>query len=137
MRERMGMLLSCWLDALQGKGEQHGDHHAADIVRARRSGTKRASTRVHRLGFGIPIRRVPVVTTIYKGFSITHRTYQIRGSGRWTVDVLVGRHSRLRAFSDAETFATEAEAIAGCCEFGRRIIDGKAGSCSLGDLRNE
>lgn len=78
-----------------------------------------------------------MVTAIYKGFSITHRTYQIRGSGRWTVDILVGRHSRLRAFSDPETFPTEAEAIAGCCEFGRRVIDGKAGTSSLGDLRSE
>jgi hypothetical protein len=76
-----------------------------------------------------------LITTTYKGFTITHRTYQIRGSGRWTVDVLVGRHSRLRAFSDTATYATEQEAIAGCCEFGRRIIDGKAERCSIEDLK--
>ena len=76
-----------------------------------------------------------MVTTTYKGFTITHRTYQIRGSGRWTVDVLVGKHSRLRAFSDTTTYATEQEAINGCCEFGRRIIDGKAERCSIEDLK--
>jgi hypothetical protein len=53
------------------------------------------------------------------------------------VDVLVGRHSRLRAFSDPVTYETEQEAIAGCCEFGRRIIDGKAERCSIADLKTE
>jgi hypothetical protein len=70
----------------------------------------------------------------YKGFAITPRTFQIHGSGRWTLDVLIGRRSKLRAFSDTKTFATEAQAIAGCCEFGRKIIDGKARNCSVADM---
>lgn len=78
-----------------------------------------------------------MVTAMYKGYSITQRTYQIRGSNRWTVEILVGRHSRLRAFSDPATYATEAEAIAGCCEFGRRIVDGKAAGLSVSDLRTD
>jgi hypothetical protein len=78
-----------------------------------------------------------MVTMMYKGFSITQRTYQIRGTGRWTTDVVVGRHSRLRSFSGTETFATEAEAVAGCCEFGRRIVDGKADECSIKDFRTD
>jgi hypothetical protein len=65
-----------------------------------------------------------VTAVAYKGFAITPRTFQIHGSGRWTLDLLIGRHRRVRAFSGAETYATEQAAINGCCEFGRRIIDG-------------
>jgi hypothetical protein len=70
----------------------------------------------------------------YKGFAITARTFQIRGSGRWTLDLLIGRRRGLRAFSGPGTYATEESAIAGCCEFGRRIIDGRVWSCSVDDL---
>jgi hypothetical protein len=35
----------------------------------------------------------------YKGFAITARTFQVRGSGRSTLDLLIGRHTSLRAFS--------------------------------------
>jgi len=62
----------------------------------------------------------------YKGFTITERTFQIRGSGRWTVDLVLGRLARTRAFSSPLTFATREEAVEGCREFAQRIIDGKA-----------
>jgi hypothetical protein len=70
----------------------------------------------------------------YKGFAITARTFQIRGSGRWTLDLLIGRHGDLRAFSGPGTYPTEESAITGCCEFGRRIIDGRVRDCSVDDL---
>jgi len=70
----------------------------------------------------------------YKGFAITARTFQIRGSGRWTLDLLIGRHRTLRAFSGPRTYPTEESAITGCCEFGRRIIDGRVRNCSVDDL---
>ena len=70
----------------------------------------------------------------YKGFAITARTFQIRGSGRWTLDLLIGRHGDLRAFSGPKTYPTEGSAITGCCEFGRRIIDGRVRDCSIDDL---
>lgn len=70
----------------------------------------------------------------YKGFTITPRTFQIRGSGRWTLDLLIRRHAGLRAFSGPTTYATEEAAIAGCCEYGRRIIDGEVRDCSVDDL---
>jgi len=70
----------------------------------------------------------------YKGFAITPRTFQIRGSGRWTLDLLIGRHTDLRAFSGARTYPTEKAAITGCCEFARRIIDGGVRNCSVDDL---
>jgi uncharacterized protein (UPF0128 family) len=70
----------------------------------------------------------------YKGFAITARTFQIRGSGRWTLDLLIGRHQGLRAFIDAKTYPTEKLAMAGCWELGRRIIDGRVRDCSVDDL---
>jgi hypothetical protein len=62
------------------------------------------------------------------------RTFQICGSGRWTLDVLIGRHRSLRAFSGPRTYPTEESAITGCCEFGRRIIDGPVRNWSVDDL---
>jgi len=70
----------------------------------------------------------------YKGFAITPRTFQIRGSSRWTLDLLIGRHGSLRAFSDSRTYSTEESAITGCCAFGRRIIDGLVDDCTVDDL---
>ena len=73
----------------------------------------------------------------YKGYAITARTFQIRGSGRWTLDLLIGRHGDLRAFSGPRTYPTEGSAIAGCCEFGRRVIDGRVRDCSIDDLSGD
>ena len=70
----------------------------------------------------------------YKGFAITARTFQIRGSGRWTLDLLIARRGGLRAFSAPLTYSTEMGAITGCCERGRRIIDGQVQDCSVDDL---
>jgi hypothetical protein len=70
----------------------------------------------------------------YKGFAIEVRTFQIHGSGRWTLDLLISRRGVLRAFSGPTTYATEAAAIAGCHEFGRNIIDGRVRDLSVDDL---
>ena len=64
----------------------------------------------------------------YRGFSVTPRTFQIRGSGRWTLDLAITRDGSSRAFSGPDTFASESAAINGCHEFGRRIIDGRVQS---------
>jgi hypothetical protein len=77
---------------------------------------------------------MPMNPVSYKGFAITARTFQIRGSGRWTLDLLIGRRGGLRAFSDSITYSTELAAIAGCCDRGRRIIDGQVQDCSVDDL---
>lgn len=77
---------------------------------------------------------IPMNPVSYKGFAITARTFQIRGSGRWTLDLLIGRRRGLRAFSAPITYSTEMGAIAGCCERGRRIIDGQVQDCSVDDL---
>ncbi len=70
----------------------------------------------------------------YKGFAITARTFQLRGSGRWTLDLLIGRRRGLRAFSGPVTYSTEEAAIAGCWRFAQRIIDGQVRDCSVEDL---
>ena len=70
----------------------------------------------------------------YKGFAIEVRTFQIRGSGRWTLDLLISRHGALRAFSGPTTYTSEAAAIAGCQEFGRNIVDGRVLDLSVDDL---
>ena len=70
----------------------------------------------------------------YKGFAITARTFQIRGSGRWTQDLLIGRRESLRAFSGPATYSSQEAAITGCREFARRIIDGRVRDCSVADL---
>lgn len=70
----------------------------------------------------------------YKGFTITPRTFQIRGTGRWTLDLLIGHRELLRAFSGASTYRTEAEAVAGCIAFAYRVIDANRPGCALPDL---
>lgn len=76
----------------------------------------------------------PITPLPYKGFSITPRTYQVRGSGRWTLDLLIARDRGCRAFSAPITYPTELNANAGCLELGRRIIDGALPDCSVADL---
>jgi hypothetical protein len=59
----------------------------------------------------------------------------LRGSARWTLDLLIGKNGQLRAFGGATTYATEAGADSGCTDLGRRIIDGAVRDCSVADLR--
>jgi hypothetical protein len=80
------------------------------------------------------IPAAPTRRSSYKGFAITARTFQLRGSDRWTLDLLIGRSGGLRAFSRPVTYATEAAAILGCFRFAERIIDGQVRECSVDDL---
>lgn len=72
--------------------------------------------------------------TIHKGLTIEVRTFQIRGSGRWTLDLLIKGRGGLRAFSGPATYPTEAAAINACREYGRNIIDGRVMGCSVDGL---
>lgn len=71
----------------------------------------------------------------YKGFTITPRTFQLRGTGRWTLDLLIGQRDQLRAFSAPNTYRTEPEAEAGCLAFAHKIIDDNAPGCPLPELK--
>lgn len=80
-------------------------------------------------------RPATVHSLTYRGCRITPRTFQIRGSLEWTLDIVIAYRSRRRAFSGPERFPTEQEAIQGCHAFGRRIIDGRVPHRSMDDLR--
>jgi hypothetical protein len=81
----------------------------------------------------IPLRG-PTPTLIYKGFSIIPRTFQLRGSERWTLDLLIGGRGGLRAFSGPATYRSERAAVLGCHRLAQRIIDGRAGNRTADDL---
>lgn len=72
---------------------------------------------------------------LYKGFTLTARTFQVRGSGQWTLDVTIGRRGSLRAFSKPETFRTERDATHACLQMACRIIDSSPPDCLVSDLR--
>lgn len=105
------------LPRADGGGKLRSRQRGASSCRAPPSGTMPYVSGVSHSGG-------TMTAVAYKGFAITPRTFQIHGSGRWTLDLLIGRNRRLRAFSGGETYSTEKAAINGCCEFGRRIIDG-------------
>ena len=70
----------------------------------------------------------------YKGFTLTPRTFQVRGSGQWTLDVTIGRRGSLRAFSGVETFPSERDATVACWRMANRIIDSSPPDCRVSDL---
>jgi len=71
---------------------------------------------------------------VYKGFTLQARTFQVRGSGLWTLDVTIGRRGSLRAFSSAETFSNEHDATVACWRMACRIIDKSPPDCRVADL---
>jgi hypothetical protein len=71
---------------------------------------------------------------LYKGFILTARTFQVRRSGHWTLDVTIGRQGSVRTFSGAETFQNESEATDACWRMACRIIDSHSRGCRVADL---
>jgi hypothetical protein len=65
----------------------------------------------------------------YKGFIIEAHPQQLVDTGWWTTYGQIYRHSGSRTFSTdfyaSPTYKTREEAIIGCLEFGKRIIDGE------------
>jgi hypothetical protein len=76
-------------------------------------------------------------TRLYKGYTITPRTFQVRGSDRWTIDILIGRRGSLRAFSRMETCDSEASAQAAGWNLGCAIIDQSSVDCPVGELSGD
>lgn len=74
----------------------------------------------------------------YKGFEIPASPYQLADSGKWQVNLYIFRHregeSRSRKFSAGNSYKTREEAMANCFQFGKQIIDGQSGDCSVVDL---
>jgi hypothetical protein len=73
----------------------------------------------------------------YKGFTLTARTFQVRGTGRWTMDVLIGRQGAVRSFAGEATFQTEQDATIACWMMGCRIIDRSPRDSRVVDLSSE
>jgi len=74
---------------------------------------------------------------VYKGFTLTVRTFQVRGSGQWTLDVTIGRRGSMRAFSSAETYPSEHDATTACWRMACRIIDKSPPDCRVSDLSGD
>jgi hypothetical protein len=74
---------------------------------------------------------------VYKGYTIIPRTFQVRGSDRWTIDILIGRRGSLRAFSRAETCDSEGAANAAGLSLGCAIIDQSSRDCPVCDLSGD
>ncbi len=70
----------------------------------------------------------------YKGFIITTRSFQVRGTGAWTTDFLIGRRGSLRAFSTEQLHPTEPVATSACWQLACRIIDANERDASVDDL---
>jgi hypothetical protein len=75
-----------------------------------------------------------IAVDLYKGFTVRPRTFQVRGSNRWTVEILISRRAKMRAFSCKEMYETEPAAVMACLELGRRIIDQCPQDCGVDEL---
>jgi hypothetical protein len=64
----------------------------------------------------------------YKGFVI-EADPELLETGQWSTFVEIHRHSgsrvSSRVFRESPTYETREEAVTGCLEFGKRIIDGE------------
>ncbi len=74
----------------------------------------------------------------HDGFRIHAAPYQLADSGEWTLNIyieidklseIVSKH-----FFTSDRFKSREEAVAHCFNFGKQIIDGKAGGLSVQDL---
>ena len=91
-----------------------------------------------RVSFASPFpRSVRIPSHPYRGFAITSRTYQVRGSGRWAIGIVIARWGSKRAFDTQYTAASEESANEMCWSLGRRIIDQGQNVTSLSDLVGE
>ncbi|MEW5917830.1 MAG: hypothetical protein AB1762_15620 [Gemmatimonadota bacterium] len=61
----------------------------------------------------------------------------MRGSNRWTVEILIAGRARTRAFSCKEMCESEHAAIIACRQLGRRIIDRGPRNCGVDELSGE
>jgi len=69
----------------------------------------------------------------YKGYQIMVMSFRLIRLGEWGFKVIIFRKGS-RDFLSSHTFKTEEEALQGCLEYGKRIVDGEVPSCSVDDL---
>ena len=63
-------------------------------------------------------------------------SFQSIRSGEWEFKVIIwGKEGKFsRDFLGPQAFKTEEEALQGCLEYGKRIIDGMVPGCSVDDI---
>ena len=71
----------------------------------------------------------------YKGYGIRVRSRRLRDTDKWNTEIVIEREvtdKRFRKeFVASNQWDDEKAAIAGCIQFGQRIIDGEVEGCSV------
>lgn len=70
----------------------------------------------------------------YKGFDLYPKSYQLRDTEKWAMEVTIMKRNVAKLFSASNTFDTEGQALENATEFGRRIVDGAVPTCPIDDL---
>ena len=72
----------------------------------------------------------------YKGYQIMVMSFQLIRSGEWEFKVIIfGKDGNFsKDFLGPHTFKSEEEALQGCLEYGKRIVDGEVPGCSVKDI---
>ena len=71
----------------------------------------------------------------YKGYQIMVMSFQL-SSGEWEFKAIIfGKEGNFsRDLLSPHTFKTEQEALDGCLEYGKQIVDGEVPGCSVDDI---
>ena len=113
-----------------------GDRRVPTPCQSRNQANPNTAART-RLAYVSTTKAEIISVDLYRGFSVTPRTFQVRGSNRWTVEILISRRARMRAFSSKELCETEQAAVIACLKLGRRIIDRGQRDCGVDELAGE
>jgi hypothetical protein len=122
--------------SITSNGMWHSVQTFRPLRRAHRP-EKAATAARSRLAFEEHVLGDSISAKYHKGFTVTPRTFEVRTSGRWTVEILISRRARMRAFASTETCATELAATIACFQLGRRIIDRSPRDCGVDDLKGD
>ena len=71
----------------------------------------------------------------YKGYGIRVRSSRLRDTDKWNTEIVIEHEVAdkriLKKFVASNQWDDEKAAIAGCIQFGRRIIDGEVEGCTV------
>jgi len=70
----------------------------------------------------------------YKGYQIMAMSFQLIRSAEWEFKVIIFGKDGTTDFLSPHTFKTEEEALQGCVDYGKRIVDGEVPGCSVDDI---
>lgn len=72
----------------------------------------------------------------YKGYQIMAVSFQLIRSAEWEFKgIIFGKDGNFsKDFLSPHTFKTAEEALQGCLEYGKRIVDGEVPGCSVDDI---